>query len=177
METLARQNLKNHSKITDPKLNLFVISSNTEYKKILIRNLVYYSGYRLYSFNTGSDAIYTGKTRIPNIIVIDYPNEDSSENSNDNIEIDKLRLLFPEAGIVIVSDKDNCTTAFKCIKEGADKYFIKNDITIQRIHDVLGRMRYYSLMHQLSRTRETKNHWISLFFTILIGGLSLYILK
>ncbi len=129
---------------------IFIIEDDEWYTELLSYTLGLNPEYEIEIYRTGKDALKNLYKR-PAAITLDYglPDMKGAE------VLKKIKELYPELPVVVVSAQEEIGVALELLKEGAYDYIIKNDETKDRIWKVMTNIRD---LHELkNKNDELKN--------------------
>lgn len=138
METQVETQVEKSSKqTTTEEIKIFIIDDDPIYCQALKYQLKKTPNYKIYSFNTGEECIKNISLN-PDIFILDYRLNDSNLKAMNGLEILKrIKLIKPEASILMLSGQDNFTVAANSIKHGAFDYIVKNESAFIRVEHLI----------------------------------------
>lgn len=121
------------------------------------------------SFRTGEELMKDLPANKPDVIVMDHMLNSEQPFAMDGLlAMQKVKQIYPDVRVVMLSGQDKMEVAINSLKSGADDYVVKNDNAFLRIRNVIR-----NLMENRAKNRrkELNQMLVGLAFFILAGTL------
>lgn len=113
--------------------------------QLYLRSLEHYLRQKLNSnaairmFRSGEELLKKLETQKPDLIIVDHMLNGEEPFAMDGLAvIQKVKQLYPDVRVVMLSGQSKMEVAIDSLKNGADDYVIKNDNAFLRIKSVVG---------------------------------------
>jgi two-component system OmpR family response regulator len=92
------------------------------------------------TFNTG-EACMEEMHQHPDIVILDYYLNTTIKNAMDGIAVlKKIKALYPESRVIMLSSQDSITIASEMLEHGAFDYVSKNESAFVRIKNIVSNL-------------------------------------
>jgi DNA-binding NtrC family response regulator len=115
------------------KIKLFLVDDDVLFLKSLEIDFFTHSNFLIETYATG-ELCMENISHKPDIIILDYDLDGSDEKAMDGIQtLDKIKLVYHDMPVVILSSQDRIEVAVNCIQHKAYDYVIKSETAFVRL--------------------------------------------
>jgi DNA-binding NtrC family response regulator len=146
--TLLKTNLNDEIMATKMNQLIYVVEDNQVYNKLITEYLKKQQYTNVKPFFSGEDCVKSiEKGETPEIIIQDY----FLENMNGLDVLRKVKKLNPEPEFVFLTNNESMEVAVNTIKYGAYDYIIKDNITLDKVIDRIGKITQLKSLERRNR--------------------------
>jgi DNA-binding NtrC family response regulator len=150
---------------------IYVVEDEKVYAATLQHHLSLNPEYEVETFSSGEELLRNIYKK-PDAITLDYTLPDYKGD----VLLKKVKTLYPEIPVIIVSGQDNISTAVELLKEGAYDYIVKNEETNTRLWITIKNLREtVKLKNEVVQLREEVKKKYD--FSQILKGNSLTMIK
>jgi two-component system, NtrC family, response regulator AtoC len=121
--------------MSDKAFRIFVVEDDEWYRKLLVHTLSLNPDYSVHAFENGESMLKNLKEK-PHLITLDYRLPDYTGEEL----FDKIKSLYPDVNVIIISEQQDIETAVSLLKKGAYDYLTKTDDIRERLIHVLNQL-------------------------------------
>jgi DNA-binding NarL/FixJ family response regulator len=123
--------------LVKPK-KIFIVEEDSLFASQLKSFLIDKAGHEVHTFNNSADCL-SAITEKPAIIVLDnHLNNTQKDKATDMHLLDILRRDYPDVHVIVLAKDEGYGTAMQTILHGAEQYVIKDDNTMETLHNMVG---------------------------------------
>lgn len=123
--------------LVKPK-KIFIVEEDALLTSQLKSSLIEKGSHEVHAFNNCADCL-GAMTDKPEIVIIDnHLNTTQKDKATDMHLLDIIRRDFPDVHIIVLAKDEGYGTAMQTILHGAEQYLIKDDKTVDAVHDMVG---------------------------------------
>ncbi len=115
---------------------IHVIEDNEWYNKLLLHNLSLNPDYLVKGFHTAQE-FFQNSSEEADVVTLDYrlPDMNGAE------VLQKIKTMYPDTEVIIISEQDNISTAVELIRQGAYDYIVKEKDIRDRLLSTVNNIR------------------------------------
>jgi DNA-binding NtrC family response regulator len=114
---------------------IFVVEDNEWYGELLVHRLSQNPDHVVRRFTTAADCLDNLSDR-PDLITLDYSLPDAKGEQ----VMRQIQARLPGVAVVVISGQEDVSTAVTLLREGAYDYLVKNDDTLARLWNIVGKV-------------------------------------
>ena len=142
----------------DKPLRVFVVEDDLWYGELLVHHLSLNPDNQVQRFESAADLMEALNER-PDVITLDYTLPDM----RGDVLYKKIRAVFPDAMVIMISGQEDITTALNLLREGVYDYLVKNEETKDRLWNAVNNIRKnLALRDEVQALREQIDHQFDL---------------
>jgi two-component system OmpR family response regulator len=109
----------------DNKIKLFLVDDDAFFLKALEIEFLQHANFTIETFATGEVAV-ANLSHNPDVIILDYYLDGVDKTAMNGIEtLDKIKSLYPDIPVVMLSSQDKIDVAIDCMHHKAFDYIVK----------------------------------------------------
>lgn len=125
--------------LVKPK-KIFIVEEDVLFSGQLKSFLIDKASHEVHAFNNCADCL-GAMTEKPNILILDnHLNNTQKDKATDMHLLDIIRRDFPDVHIIVLAKDEGYGTAIQTILHGAEQYVIKDDNTMEVVHNMVGEL-------------------------------------
>ena len=118
---------------TENKIKLFLVDDDVIFLKALEIEFLLHMNCTVETFVTG-ELCLENLSKNPDIIILDYHLDGVDKNAMNGIEtLDKIKALYPDLPVVMLSSQDKIEVAISCMHHKALDYVVKSETSFMRL--------------------------------------------
>jgi two-component system OmpR family response regulator len=129
--------------ISEKKILLFLVDDDVLFLKSLQNDFTQNTESEIQTFSTGEqclDSIFKN----PDVIVLDYYLNSVDKNAINGLEtLDRIKLIYPEIPVIMLSSQDKIDVAVNCMKHQAFDYIVKSETAFLRLQRTITTIFHY----------------------------------
>jgi two-component system OmpR family response regulator len=134
--------------ITEPRMDVFLVDDDAVFLKSLAIEFLQHPEFSIGTFATGELCISNLSDK-PDMIVLDYHLNGVVKNAiNGMTTLDKIKSVFPEIPVVILSSQDSIDVAVNCMHHGAFDYVVKSETAFVRLRKIAATITKYKKLEK-----------------------------
>jgi DNA-binding NarL/FixJ family response regulator len=115
------------------KIQLFLVDDDVLFLKSLEIDFFQHSNYKIKTYASG-ELCLEGLSHKPDLIVLDYYLDGINKNAMNGIQtLDRIKELYPEIPVVMLSSQDKIEVAINCMHHRAYDYVVKSETAFMRL--------------------------------------------
>jgi DNA-binding NtrC family response regulator len=118
-----------------PPFQIFVVEDNEWYGELLCHRLGQNPDHIIRRFTTAAECLDNLSDR-PDVITLDYSLPDAKGEQ----VLRKIQDRLPGVSVIVISGQEDVGTAVTMLREGAYDYLVKNDDTLARLWNIVGKV-------------------------------------
>jgi DNA-binding NarL/FixJ family response regulator len=125
--------------LVKPK-KIFIVEEDDLFVNKLKSYLIEKASHEVHSFGNCADCL-AGMTDKPDIVVLDnHLNNTQKDKATDMHLLDIIRRDYPDVHVIVLAKDEGYGTAMQTILHGAEQYIIKDEKTVEAIHNMVGEL-------------------------------------
>ncbi len=130
------------------KIKLFLVDDDSLFLKSLEIEFRQFSDFSIETFPTGELCI-ENMDHNPDVIILDYHLNEIYENAMNGLEtLDKIKEIYPDMPVVILSSQDKIEVAVNCMHHKAFDYVVKSETAFMRLQNIISNIFKYKKMNK-----------------------------
>jgi two-component system OmpR family response regulator len=122
---------------TKNKIKLFLVDDDALFLKSLEIDFLGLDEYTVETFATG-ELCLQNMTNNPDIIILDYHLNGIDKVAINGLEtLDKIKVINPNIGVIILSSQDKIEVAINCMHHKAFDYVVKSETSFMRLQKII----------------------------------------
>ena len=129
--------------INDAKIKLFLVDDDALFLKSLETEFLYHTDFIVETYSTGELCI-ENLSKNPDVIILDYHLDGVEKNAMNGLEtLDKIKDLYPDIPVVMLSSQDKIDVAVSCMHHKAFDYIVKSETAFLRLQKNIAAFFHY----------------------------------
>ena len=129
--------------INDTKIKLFLVDDDALFLKSLETEFLYHTDFTVETYSTGELCI-ENLSNGPDVIILDYHLDGVEKNAMNGLEtLDKIKDLYPDLPVVMLSSQDKIDVAVSCMHHKAFDYIVKSETAFLRLQKNIAAFFHY----------------------------------
>jgi two-component system OmpR family response regulator len=121
----------------DNKIKLFLVDDDAFFLKALEIEFLQHANFTIETFATGEVAV-ANLSHNPDVIILDYYLDGVDKTAMNGIEtLDKIKSLYPDIPVVMLSSQDKIDVAIDCMHHKAFDYIVKSETAFLRLQKTI----------------------------------------
>jgi two-component system OmpR family response regulator len=121
----------------DNKIKLFLVDDDAFFLKALEIEFLQHANFTIETFATGEVCV-ANLSHNPDVIILDYYLDSFDKTAMNGIEtLDKIKTLFPDIPVVMLSSQDKIDVAIDCMHHKAFDYIVKSETAFLRLQKTI----------------------------------------
>jgi two-component system OmpR family response regulator len=121
----------------DNKIKLFLVDDDAFFLKALEIEFLQHANFTIETFATGEVAV-ANLSHNPDVIILDYYLDSFDKTAMNGIEtLDRIKTLFPDIPVVMLSSQDKIDVAIDCMHHKAFDYIVKSETAFLRLQKTI----------------------------------------
>lgn len=140
------------TQLTNPEVSIAIVEDNSIYAKVIEKELFNRKFINFKTYATGEEFFEKQKEPV-DVLILDYHLDSVNPNAMDGLEvIKKLKTVFPDTYVIMLSADDNINVAVVALRHGAHEYIVKSETASTRLEMALNAIR-----NAINQTRDLKD--------------------
>ena len=133
---------------TEDKIRLFLVDDDALFLKSLEIEFLQHADFVVETFATGELCI-ANLSHNPDVIILDYHLNGIDKNAMNGLDtLDKIKALFPDMPVVMLSSQDKIDVAINCMHHKAFDYVVKSETAFTRLQKIITTIFHYKKMEK-----------------------------
>ncbi|HSY76859.1 MAG TPA: response regulator [Bacteroidia bacterium] len=133
---------------TEDKIKLFLVDDDALFLKSLEIEFLQHADFVVETFATGELCI-ANLSHNPDVIILDYHLNGIDKNAMNGLDtLDKIKALFPDMPVVMLSSQDKIDVAINCMHHKAFDYVVKSETAFTRLQKIITTIFHYKKMEK-----------------------------
>jgi DNA-binding NarL/FixJ family response regulator len=121
----------------DNKIKLFLVDDDALFLKALEIEFLQHANFTIETFATGEVCV-ANLSHNPDVIILDYYLDGIDKTAMNGIEtLDKIKTLYPDIPVVMLSSQDKIDVAIDCMHHKAFDYIVKSETAFLRLQKAI----------------------------------------
>jgi two-component system OmpR family response regulator len=121
----------------DNNIKLFLVDDDAFFLKALEIEFLQHANFTIETFATGEVCV-ANLSHNPDVIILDYYLDSFDKTAMNGIEtLDKIKTLFPDIPVVMLSSQDKIDVAIDCMHHKAFDYIVKSETAFLRLQKTI----------------------------------------
>ncbi len=130
------------------KIKLFLVDDDAVFLKSLEIEFLQHADFSIETFSTGEYCM-ENLLHSPDVIILDYHLDGIDKNAMNGIEtLDKIKAIFPDIPVVMLSSQDKIDVAINCMHHRAFDYVVKSETAFVRLQKIITTIFNYKKMEK-----------------------------
>ncbi len=140
------------TELTNQEVSIAIVEDNSIYAKVIEKELFNRKFINFKTYSTGEE-FFEKQNEPIDVLILDYHLDSVNPNAMDGLEvIKKLKTIFPETYVIMLSADDNINVAVVALRHGAHEYIVKSETASTRMEMALNAVR-----NAINQTRDLKD--------------------
>jgi two-component system OmpR family response regulator len=119
------------------KIKLFLVDDDALFLKSLEIEILQHANFTIETFATGEFCV-ASLSHNPDVIILDYYLDGVDKTAMNGIEtLDKIKSLYPDIPVVMLSSQDKIDVAINCMHHKAFDYIVKSETAFIRLQKTI----------------------------------------
>ena len=130
------------------KIKIFLVDDDAVFLKSLEIEFLQHADFSIETYATGELCIQK-LSHSPDVIILDYHLDGIDKNAMNGIEtLDKIKALYPDIAVVMLSSQDKIDVAINCMHHRAFDYVVKSETAFVRLQKIITTIFDYQKMEK-----------------------------
>jgi two-component system, OmpR family, response regulator len=123
--------------MTKEKIKIFLVDDDAVFLKSLEIEFLLHGDFTIETFATGELCIEK-LSHHPDVIILDYYLDGIDKNAMNGLDtLDKIKSVFPDIPVVMLSSQDKIDVAISCMHHRAFDYVVKSETAFVRLQKII----------------------------------------
>jgi two-component system, OmpR family, response regulator len=133
---------------TENQIKLFLVDDDAVFLKSLEIEFLQHANFSIETFSSG-EACIAGIASLPDLIILDYHLDGIDKDAMNGIDtLDKIKILYPNIPVVMLSSQDKIEVAINCMHHKASDYVVKSETAFVRLQKIITTIFQYQKMEK-----------------------------
>jgi DNA-binding NtrC family response regulator len=123
--------------MTKEKIRIFLVDDDAVFLKSLEIEFLLHGDFTIETFATGESCI-ENLSHHPDLIILDYYLDGIDKKAMNGLDtLDKIKGVFPDIPVVMLSSQDKIDVAISCMHHRAFDYVVKSETAFVRLQKII----------------------------------------
>jgi two-component system OmpR family response regulator len=133
---------------TEKQIKIFLVDDDAVFLKSLEIEFLQHGNFSIETFASG-EACIAGIASQPDLIILDYQLDGIDRAAMNGIDtLDKIKALYPDIPIVMLSSQDKIEVAVNCMHHKAFDYVVKSETAFVRLQKIITTIFHYQKLEK-----------------------------
>jgi two-component system OmpR family response regulator len=133
---------------TENQIKIFLVDDDAVFLKSLEIEFLQHGNFIIETFSSG-EACIAGLISLPDLIILDYHLDGIDKDAMNGIDtLDKIKILYPNIPVVMLSSQDKIEVAINCMHHKAFDYVVKSETAFVRLQKIITTIFQYQKMEK-----------------------------
>ena len=134
--------------MNNEKIKLFLVDDDPLFLKSLEIEFLQHADFTVEAFSTGERCL-ENLSHNPDIIFLDYHLDGIDKTAMNGLQtLDKIKTLYPDIPVVMLSSQDKIDVAINCMHHRAFDYVVKSETAFLRLQKIITTIFSYKKMEK-----------------------------
>lgn len=133
---------------TENQIKIFLVDDDAVFLKSLEIEFLQHGNFIIETFASGEACIASVAT-LPDLIILDYWLDGIDKAAMNGIDtLDKIKVLYPDIPVVMLSSQDKIEVAINCMHHKAFDYVVKSETAFVRLQKIITTIFHYQKLEK-----------------------------